>query len=60
MTFSGSYEQMPDVSTAIAFYLEQNSLTISGEMINIFHVSPAQTESEEEYITEACYMIESR
>ncbi|HHX71048.1 MAG: MerR family transcriptional regulator [Miniphocaeibacter sp.] len=57
VTFSGSYEQMPKVAEAVAYYIEQNNLSLTGKMANIFHVSPAQTQNEEEYVTEACYFI---
>ncbi|WP_099203504.1 MerR family transcriptional regulator [Miniphocaeibacter massiliensis] len=58
VVFTGSYEQMHKVVEAIAYYVEQNNLELSGSMANIFHVSPAQTENEDEYVTEACYFIE--
>ncbi|QQK07406.1 MerR family transcriptional regulator [Miniphocaeibacter halophilus] len=57
VTFSGSYEQMPKVAEAVAYYIEENNLSLTGKMVNIFHVSPAQTKNEEEYVTEACYFI---
>lgn len=59
VTFAGSYEQMPKVTEAIANYAEQNGQLITGKMINIFHVSPAQTNVESEYITEAAYILKN-
>lgn len=58
VTFVGSYNQMPEVTKAIASYFEKNKLDFSGKMLNIFHVSKAQAKREEEYVTEACYAIE--
>lgn len=58
VTFAGSYEQMPKVTETIAQYIEQKQLDITNEMINIFHVSHAQTPNENEWVTEACYILE--
>lgn len=57
VTFAGSYIQMPKVTEIIAEHFEKNELEFSSKMFNIFHVSPAQTNNEEEYVTEACYIV---
>lgn len=57
VTFNGSYEQMPQVSEAIAHWVESNQCTISGPMMNIYHVSPAQDPNPDNWITEACFVI---
>lgn len=60
VTFAGSYQQMPKVNQALAFWLEHEHSQLAGPMINIFHVSPAQTANEAEYVTEACYVIKEK
>ena len=57
VTFSGSYEKMVKIAEVVAFYIEQNDLKITNTMANIFHVSPAQTDNVDEYVTQACYFI---
>ncbi|MDH6365542.1 DNA-binding transcriptional MerR regulator [Enterococcus sp. PF1-24] len=57
VTFAGSYQQIPQVNQALAFWLEQENAKMVGPMLNIFHVSPAQTDNPNEYVTEACYQI---
>ncbi|BDR57392.1 MerR family transcriptional regulator [Xylocopilactobacillus apis] len=57
VTFSGSYEQMPQVTTALALWTENNGYSISGPMINIFHVSPAQSSNPDDWVTEAGYKV---
>ncbi|MDF9824644.1 DNA-binding transcriptional MerR regulator [Breznakia sp. PF5-3] len=60
ITFHGSYEQMPLVTQAVGNWTEMNGYELDGKMINIFHVSPAQEKNEENWITEACFLIERR
>lgn len=60
VTFAGSYDQMPKVNQALAFKLEHEDCQLTGPMINIFHVSPAQAQNESEYVTESCYLIKKR
>lgn len=57
VTFSGSYDQMGDVTQAIASWIEANGYTITGPMVNIPIVSPVQDSNPENWITEAGYMI---
>lgn len=60
VTFNGSYDQMPDITQAIALWIEQNGYELSGPMLNIFHVSAAQNPNPDEWITEACYAIQKK
>ncbi|MEG0327064.1 MAG: MerR family transcriptional regulator [Erysipelothrix sp.] len=55
--FSGDYEQMNDVCEALANWAEHHDFELSGEMINIPIVSPAQSDDTREWITEAGYII---
>lgn len=57
VTFSGSYDQMNDVTQALASWIEANGYSITGPMVNIPIVSPGQDPNPENRITEAGYMI---
>ncbi len=54
----GGYEQMNDVTATVISWIKANGYTVSGPMFNIYHVSPAQTQNPEEYVTEVCFPIE--
>ena len=55
---NGSYDQMVDAYATVISWIEANGYKSSGPMFNIYHVSPAQTQNPEEYVTEACFPIE--
>lgn len=57
ITFNGSYDQMPEVNQAIGLWIEVNGYELSGPMINIPHVSPAQEQNPEKWVTEAGYVV---
>lgn len=58
VTFHGSFEQIPQVTHAIASWIEANQYKIVGPMINIPHVSPAQDPNPENWVTEAAFVVE--
>ena len=53
----GSYEQMPEVYGAVISWVTDNGYEPDGAMFNIYHVSPHETQDENEFITEVCYPI---
>jgi len=57
VTFRGSYEQRPQVSRAIADWLETSDYVMDGPMISIFHVTPYETSELDNWITEVCYAV---
>jgi len=57
VTFNGSYEQMPEVTQAIASWIEANNYVICGTMLNIAYVSPAQDPNPDNWITEAGFVV---
>ncbi len=57
ITFNGSFDQMPQVTQAIAYWIEANNYKITGPMVNISHVSPAMDENPENWITESGFML---
>ncbi|MHC5228082.1 MerR family transcriptional regulator [Enterococcus sp. LJL99] len=56
-TFNGSYEQMPAVTQALASWIEANNYQMTGVMINIPIVSPAQEKNPENWVTEAGFIV---
>ena len=54
----GSYDQMGEAYATVASWIKANGYTMNGHMFNIYHVSPAQTQNPDEYVTEACFPVE--
>jgi effector-binding domain-containing protein len=54
----GSYDQMADAYATVVSWIEANGYKMNGHMFNIYHVSPAQTQNPDEYVTEACFPFE--
>ncbi len=53
----GSYEQMGEATATVASWIAENGFEVTGPMFNIYHVSPAQTQNPDEYVTEVCFPI---
>lgn len=53
----GSYDQMNDATATVISWINANGYTVSGPMFNIYHMSPAQTQNPDEYVTEVCFPI---
>jgi DNA-binding transcriptional MerR regulator len=54
----GSLDQMVDAYASVISWINANGYKHSGPMFNIYHVSPAQTQNPEEYVTEVCFPVE--
>ena len=54
----GSYDQMSDACATVISWINANGYKLSGPMFNIYHVSPAQTQNPDEYVTEVCFPVE--
>ena len=54
----GSYDQIGDAYATVVSWLKENGYKMSGHMFNIYHVSPAQTQNPDEYVTEVCFPVE--
>jgi len=57
VTFHGPFEQMPKVTAAAARWIEDNNYRITGPMLNISHVSPAQDPNPNNWVTESCFQV---
>ena len=60
VTFRGSYEQRPQVSKAIANWLETSEYVMDGSMISIFHVTSYETAEPHNWVTEVCYIVRKK
>ncbi|MBO4898689.1 MAG: MerR family transcriptional regulator [Lachnospiraceae bacterium] len=54
----GSYDQMGDAYATVVSWIKANGYKMNGHMFNIYHVSPAQTQNPDEYVTEVCFPVE--
>ncbi|HHW00628.1 MAG TPA: MerR family transcriptional regulator [Clostridiaceae bacterium] len=59
-TFKGSYEQITAVNQAVANWIRDNDYEFNGAMFNIYHVSPAQTQNPDEFVTEVCFPVKKK
>jgi len=55
---NGSYDQMGEAYATVVSWIKENGYKMNGPMFNIYHVSPAQTQNPDEYVTEACFPVE--
>lgn len=56
-TVKGSYDQMPEVYSAVLSWVKENGYEPDGAMFNIYHVSPYETQDPSEFVTEVCYPV---
>jgi effector-binding domain-containing protein len=49
---------MTDAYAAVISWINSNGYKMNGAMFNIYHVSPAQTQNPDEYVTEVCFQVE--
>ena len=54
----GGYHQMGDAYATVVSWIRENGYKANGPMFNIYHVSPAQTDNPDEYVTEACFPVD--
>jgi len=59
-TYKGSYEQMTAVNGAVAGWITDNNYDFDGTMFTIYHVSPAEDQNPENWITEVCYSVKKK
>ena len=56
-TFKGSYAQIDEVVAAVSAWIEENGYEPDGEMFDIYHVSPHETDNPDEFVTEVCFPV---
>ncbi len=59
-TYKGSYDQLTAVNHSVANWVNDNGYEFDGAMFCINHVSPAQTQNPDEFVTEVCYPVKKR
>lgn len=59
-TFKGGYHQMNAVYSAVAEWIDANGYEYVGQIFNIYHISPHETQDPDEFITEVCYPVKKK
>ena len=54
INFKGAYSQFGEVYAQLAAWVSRNGYEFCGPMIDIYHVSPHDTQNPEEFVTEVC------
>jgi DNA-binding transcriptional MerR regulator len=60
LIFQGGYGKLKDVNEYIAEWIKENNCELSGNLFNIYHISPESTEQANSFITEVCFPIRPR
>ena len=56
-TYRGSYDRISEVYSAVYSWVEANGYEPDGLLMNIYHVSPHETDNPDEYVTEVCLPV---
>lgn len=59
-TYKGGYDKLYEVNKAVADWVRDNDYEFTCAAFSIYHVSPAQTQNPEEYVTEVCYPVRKK
>ncbi len=59
-TFNGDYIQFAAVNEAIASWIEANGYEMEGPAFAIYHVSPHEANSPDEFVTELCFPVSKK
>ena len=54
----GSYDQMNGAYASVISWISENGYKPNGPMFNIYHVSPTEAKSPDDYVTEVCFPVE--
>ena len=58
-TAKGGYEQSNDVA-AVSAWIEDNGYDYAGPMLDIYHVSPHETQNPGEFVIEVCFPVRKK
>lgn len=59
-TYQGSYDKISEVNAAVANWIHDNGYVFDGLSFCIYHVSPHETQNEDEFVTEVCYPVRKK
>ena len=54
---TGPYSGLDTAMGAVARWVQDNGYTLTGPVLNIYHVSPHETQDPEQFVTEICYAV---
>lgn len=60
VTFNGSYDKMTEVTKSALLWIEFHNYELMQPTFNIYHISPAQDENPDNWVTESCFIIKER
>lgn len=60
LTYQGKYPNLQNINTNIANWIKNNGYEFSGNMFNIYHISPKTESESEKMITEVCFPIKNK
>lgn len=56
--FNGGYEQISEITIALALWIEAHQYKISGPLVTIFHTSPSEDINPNNWVTEVGFIVE--
>ena len=56
----GGFELINEVNESVADWISDNGYELDGAMFNIYHVSPAQDQNPDNWVTEVCYPVKRK
>jgi DNA-binding transcriptional MerR regulator len=59
-TYKGNYEMISGVNEAVANWVKDNGYNFDGASFCIYHVSPHETQNQDDYVTEVCYPVKKK
>lgn len=57
LVFRGGYCRLEAVNEAVAKWIRENNYELNGNLFNIYHVSPENSEIESGFVTEVCFPV---
>lgn len=58
VAYQGGYEHLEHINQEIATWITKNDYELNGEIMNVYHISPKNTQNNNEFLTEVCFPIE--
>lgn len=59
-TFTGPYDQVTAVTTALGDWIAEHDLELDGPMVDIYRVGPGQETDPARWVTDVCQPVRAR
>lgn len=60
VAYQGGYEQLEHINQEIATWILKNDYELNGEIMNVYHISPKNTQNNDNFLTEVCFPVKKR